>query len=362
MYFYIAYIVIVFMLGVFARTAPRHIRYFFYAIFALITLIFIGLRYKTGGDWIQYEGYFNQMVGLSVSDIILELPHKGVLYLFLNKVVYILGGEYYFVNLIVVTVFIVGVSKSYKLAGDYWDFILMLSPYVIIIVLMSYNKQAMAIGFLLWAYHDYERGRKRSFYVLTTIAGGFHLSALLFYFYPFLSRLDNRGNFSSRGYKKLNLSLVILFLSVLVIGKYFLFDKLYVYLLEHYMQSNRGGVGGYYRAGYFILPLLILLVFSGKYKYYFNDYSKMVTVLLLPILLLPVLVLSPIIYDRIIIYIFPFQAVVASRVIKVQDGYGAFVMRLLLFFYVEVLMIGWLTFGNNSNNWLDYDNYIFYAF
>ena len=88
----------------------------------------------------------------------------------------------------------------------------------------------------------------------------------------------------------------------------------------------------------------------------------MVTVLLLPILLLPVSVLSPIIYDRIIIYIFPFQAVVASRVIKVQDGYGAFVMRLLLFFYVEVLMIGWLTFGNNSNNWLDYDNYIFYAF
>ncbi len=309
----------------------------------LLILLMIGLRYKVGGDWIQYEFMFRFAERASF-DRIIEVGDPG--YQLLNWLVGQAGGEFFWVNLVCAAIFTVGLFRLARVQPDPWLAVLVAVPYMVIVIAQGYTRQAAALGFIMVGLSSLIRGGSLvRFMVYIVAAATFHRTAILVLPLVIFSRPTNRF-FNFIG----GIAALIALFDV------FLADSMDAFL-KNYIEREYSSQGAAIRISMLVLAAVLFLArrkdfgfpkSEDRLWYYFSIGSLAALVMLL---------ISPssTAVDRVSIYLMPLQLVVLARLPFVYTG-RSFGTVLVVGFSLAVQFV-WLNFAAHADHWLPYQIY-----
>ena len=136
-------------------------------LFYSLALIFIiGFRYKIGGDWGNYIYNYDFMAGESFANVFLNIEAQDVGFLFFHYISINYFEHVIFSNLVCAAIFVIGLMRLVRSTKVPWLALIISISYLVIVVAMGYQRQAAALGFLMWAYEGLRRGDSQfNFYI-----------------------------------------------------------------------------------------------------------------------------------------------------------------------------------------------------
>jgi hypothetical protein len=138
--------------------------------------VFVGLRDHVGDDWVAYDSMFRD---IGSSSFFGSFAISEPLYAICNKLVFILGGDVHELNLLCAVILFCALFNFARLVDIDPNLILLIStPYLLFVVAMNYNRQAVAVGLCFNAIGYLRHNKLKEFYGLAIIAVLFHYSAI----------------------------------------------------------------------------------------------------------------------------------------------------------------------------------------
>lgn len=311
----------------------RNIIGFYLFCLSIYFVFFFGSYYKIGGDWLAYQYIYDDPEAY-----ILEPLYKRLL--IISKV---FSNSNVLLNLLISLIFLLSI---FSLVDHPRDLFLVISwnlSYLLPVVLIGYNRQALAISFVYFILATWRR-RKSSYikklaFPIAAVAS--HLSAAF-----------------------------AVTLLVLIRNKIFLIIMLvFIYLLQakisglYFAYTNYGTASkGFHMrvfANFFIL-LALWYSFPGKPP------ERSLYILLLTVIMFFLLcnMLAPlsVLFDRLNIYITAIISVLVGSVSKKLRETSAKKWKWFSFsiwLYSLFLISVWLVYADNANAWLPYRNVLF---
>ena len=342
-YFFIAFILLIFSWIPLLQNQTI-IQFFKFLIF-LILLLFIGLRYKVGGDWFSYLFYYKVTLNHNLFQI-LFLSDPG--YMFINWLCSRCNLGIGCVNLISGFIFLIGLFNFIeKLNLPFYTYFIAY-PYLIMVISMGYTRQSIAIGIIMIAYIKYIESKFLQTIIYIFLAALFHKTAL-FAYTIFLS--DKRVLFKPI-YLILSLS-VVFFIFNLMQNK---FNSMYDIYIGRHAKSG----GAFLRLFLNSVSGVIFIFFRKQWKKLFDDFNLWFLLSILSMSSFLLMYLSSTVADRLSLYLIPLQLIVFGRLpFLIKNEF----LRLLVFLIILILyflyLIIWLFYANHRLDWIPYQNIFF---
>ena len=316
---------------------------------AIILTIFIGLRVQVGGDWYVYLRIFAHCASLdpwSAMDVKVTDPAYGLL----NWLVAQLGAGIWAVNLICAAIFVFGLWSFCRMQTNPPLALLVAYPYVVIVVAMGYTRQSVALGLMMTAISEYQKGRIFRVVLLLIAAAAFHKSAVVVA--PLFAIAESKGRWRT-----------FLIVGVTAALSYFLFLKHSVNdLIDSYIIAKYNSAGALIRVAMNMVAAIIFFIYRKKipfrpreYKLWFV-FSALVVVMGLAYIYSP----SSTAVDRIGLYLLPLQITILSRIPDIYYEHRDMKLMLVTGVISYSLAVGvtWFLVGNTSWAWRPYRNYL----
>lgn len=328
------------------REFNRESRLFFVTA-VLFTVLFVGLRYKVGGDWGAYEEIYENIY---FQPLIPALGFSDPGYAVLNWISARLDTGIWLVNLVCSILFMAGVGRLATRQPAPWLAIVVAIPYLIIVVAMGYTRQAAAIGLICFGLSDAsERSLgKTVFYV--AVATLFHKTAVLLLpvmIAPIATRKPLYG--------LIGCVLFVGLFAVFLRGKS---DQ----LVANYVQSDYDSQGAAIRVAMNVLAASIFLILRKDMDFTSYQRSVWTYISLLALVSVPALVTFSASsgVDRLSLFLIPMQLVSLSRlpstIGKTSSAY-AFLIFIIITYSFTIQFI-WLNYATNATSWLPYKSVI----
>ncbi|MCS7215525.1 MAG: EpsG family protein [Thermodesulfovibrio sp.] len=217
-----------------------------------------------------------------------------------------------------------------------------------------YTRQAVALGLILGFIASLYKDKIKQSFIFFLLALLFHESALI------ASVLYLRNIVGLLSIKRLALYFVILSLSLLVL--YFLYYERLYYLVNVYFFEKMKSSGALIRILLNFLSIFFLLIFYSRWQKIFHDFIFWLPFAVISIFLLffAIITGATTIADRLLLYFYPIQIVVFTRLqLLLPYGYLRFAYALfVIVLYLAVLLV-WLFFAVHRNSWMPYNNLLF---
>lgn len=337
----------VYLVPAFLTLARLRMRTFGWLLLGLMLAGVIGLRYQVGTDWGNYvRGYFDPSASMSLLDVAVSSDPAFVL---LNWLATHIGVGIWFVNLFTGTVFATGLIRFVRRLPEPLLAFTAAIPYVGIVVAMNYTRQAVAIGFILWALpYLYDR-RLARYLVFVFIAALFHKSAVIFL--PLVALASNRN--------KLGLALVALFSGV--VGYFVLLSEYVNGLMNQYVQSDysQASQGAPVRVAMDALPAVVLLLARHRLQMHPVEQRVWLWISLVSVVAMALVFRLPTAVDRVALYFAPIQFVLASYLPQLTTSNSRVLVRLATVSVYAAVLYVWLNYAANSYAWFPYQFYPF---
>ena len=257
--------------------------------------LFAAFRFEVGCDWGTYR-----MMHLVTQDPLEDLWVRVLtepFFIFSSKIVHFFNLEYYWINVLTTSIFFIGIHKLAIRSSDPLSFIILLFPILIINMPMSAIKQGAAIGMVCLGFCAFFDKKTLKYIMYIFLAGGFHLSALIFLaLVPFLGGplTLKRAFFGS-------------LIAIPIIGLIALSSYADMAINRYVESNNPEAAGAVFRIGVLILGMSTFLIFfKNKWKAQFTDqYSLMILAALMTITLAVLLPISSVLSDRFGYYLIP---------------------------------------------------------
>jgi hypothetical protein len=241
--------------------------------------------------------------------------------------------------------FVAGLTAFCRRQPNPWLAYLVAFPYLVVVVAMSGDRQSVALGFLFFALNAFERERLLRFVVLVMMGALFHGSVLLVLPICMLS------------YTRNNLQRVLLLTGAGVLGYYF-FQTVFSVYVERYSSEKIQSTGVVYRLGMNALAATIFLIFQRRFEFGEHLLKLWRNMSLATLALIPLLLVFPssTAVDRFLLYLFPLQFVVLSRVPKVltASNQAAGQLTFLVIGYAALVQVTFLVFGTFASYYVPY--------
>jgi len=318
-----------------------------FGLAAIVTALFVGLRYQVGGDWGAYQGIYSNIYFQPLGPA-LKLSDPG--YAALNWLFGQMDVGIWAVNLVCGTMFMIGVGRLASRQPAPWLAIVVAVPYLVIVVAMGYTRQAAAIGVICFALADASERSLRTMVICVAVATLFHKTAILMLpvmIAPVATRKPLVGLIGC-------VFFVLLFLL-------FLRDTS-TNLVTSYAQSNYDSQGAAIRIAMNVLAASVLLLLRDRmgftpYQRGFWTYAALLAFVSVPALL-SLSASSGV--DRLSLFLIPMQLVALSRLPDAWARTAATkaVMTLGVIAYSFAIQFVWLNYATNAVAWLPYDNFV----
>src|SRR5690349_6045688 len=286
-----------------ARPAQRTPFRAFFAIGAITTIVLIGLRFKVGADWYNYQLIFNSIKSESLLSA-LEIGDPA--FQFLNWVTsHVVGARIWLVNLVSAAIFGWGLYRLSRVQPLPWLAFAVAVPYMVIVVAMGYTRQSIALGVLMAGLARQSRGASTlNFAIYVVVAAAFHKTAVVMF--PLVA-------LSGRGSRLVNVLLAVS--ATILMYDFFLGDTMQV-LVHNYIDTEYSSQGALTRCTMNFVAAILLWILRDRLGFdphEFKMWSNFSLASLLFMILLAVLTSSTVV-DRLSLYLMPLQIVILSRV------------------------------------------------
>lgn len=311
-----------------------------WGLVAFLFIAAIGLRHNTGGDWVTYSIYFQEILNKNLAEI---ATGSDPGYYVLNWLVAYSGANIYIVNLICATIIVTGVIAFCRKQSDPVLAYVSAIPYLLIVVAMGYTRQSVSIGCFLFGIMALERGRIGQFVLWCLAALLFHRSAILLL--PLALAVSGKG----RG-------LTILAVVALAFGGYWFAVRDTLSGLENiYIRGDMQSNGAVARAAMSALAAGVLLFFRSKLIVKQHTGKFWLIMCWLSIISLAAAPIASTIVDRVGLYLIPVQLLCCGNVRNISKSkwvrYGIGVGVIICY---GVALGVWLTNGDYAERWIPY--------
>lgn len=314
----------------------------FVALAALPTILMIGLRWEVGPDWPAYVDIYKYT---SLYPLGQSLAHADPGYFTTMWILHWFDAPFWVLNLVCGTVFVAGLTAFARRQPNPWLAFLVAFPYLVIVVAMSGNRQSMALGLMFFALNAFERERLIKFTALILLAGTFHGSVLLVLPFGLLS------------YSRNGLMSVILLLLAAVLAYYLSRDAFTIYA-NRYTQVRIQSTGVAYRLAMNGLAAGIFLIYHRRFAFSEHQGKLWRNMSLATLALVPALLIIPssTAIDRFLLYLFPLQFVILSRVPFAlgQDKRSDIQLTIGVVAYAALVQAVFLVFGKFAQAYIPY--------
>ncbi len=317
--------------------------------FVIYSMLFIGLRYEIGADWYNYLDFYYYYKDAVFGELIAYDFGYALLNYIAGKLELGIAG----VNTFCAFVFSYGLVK-FALRQHYpWVAISAAISYLLTVVAMGYTRQSVAIGFILWALSEFDKGKKNKVLFLLFLAVILHFSSaviLAIFIFLFLS-------------KKIDFKRVFFVIFIAALFGYYSYRRgqigLIDYVVSTYLESTIfHSVGAIHRIGINVFVSILYLIFLRHFKKY-QDHKIWFLFAILQLILVPFVFRFSTFVDRVSLYFQTIQLVFFSRFLEYFEDKNikAIVLFLIIAFYFSVLLV-WLIYGHFSEYWIPYKSFI----
>jgi hypothetical protein len=278
--------------------------------FCLLGLFFfVGLRYKVGCDWNGYLVIFNAAKYSQTSEI--EPAFWAI-----NKLLHYFELEYPYINIITSACFFLGFHALAKRQPDRLGVLILAFPILILNLVMSADRQAIALGFLCFAFNAFVDARPVRYLVFVAIAATFHRSAMFFLVLaPFV-----RGEFSRQR--------IALGALLALPGAYYFMSETFSVYAERYIGTALDAAGAVFRTGLLAVTgvAFLWLVNHKRAAQSVRDYKFMKIFSYLMVGSFVISLFSSVSGDRVGYYLVPAQLMILANFPRFMSGpYSALV-------------------------------------
>jgi len=320
-------------------------RNIFFAYYGIFAIIIIGSRYEIGGDWVAYSNFYNA-ADKNLTDII---SFSGIEpgYMFINWLMNQFGFGIYGVNFICGSIFIIGLVLFVQKFPFSWLAVVVAVPYLLVVVVMGYSRQGVAIGFELIALSYLTRRRLVLYYFFVICAILFHKTAAVLIVLGFFG-------FLPKGKK------VILFYLFGFVSLGFMGVKLYPYLEHQYLyyiikKLPMESSGALMRVLINLFPAIIFFIFRAKWKKEFMETGPWFIMALGISAMTPFVGLFSTAVDRIMLYLSPLQLVVWSHLPVLIRSVEVRTLTVLgIVIYYGLILFIWMNYAQHASRWVPY--------
>lgn len=309
----------------------------------VLFVTFIGLRYEIGGDWFSYElmvaltGYEDFTDAILTGD-----PGFSLVAWIMSRLGFGLWGP----NLVCGMILTAGLIHFCRRQDDMWLAVTASVPYLVIVVGMGYVRQAAAIGFILFALTQFERGAFGRAVAWIIGASLFHASAVC------VAPLFALAVARKRMWLIVPVGLATLALFVVLLSSRF--DTLY----ENYVVAEYDSSGALVRLLMNAVPSLLFIYYRKRFPG--SDWSRtlwlLFSVLSLVMVVAVTLTSSTTVIDRVGLFFIPIQLYVFGNImvsLHATERARFFTTVAAVVYYTLILFV-WLNFATHADKWVPY--------
>lgn len=322
----------------------NHVQRLFWHAFFWFALIFIGFRHEVGTDWSNYLSIWESRTGL----FSVAISQTEPLYYILMYIVKQAGLSIHWLNLLTSAVAITPIFYYLSKQKNQWIGLSCLIPVLFVISLMGYNRQAPAIGLVVWAVFRFLDKKIFSSLLIISLATLFHNSALIMMPILFGFAALYRG-----WIVKITLTAIIAIFSA-----YFRDSILGRIIL--YTDGSLFSAGALPRILLIDISLVLALIYYKKLTQ--DEFQRQFVLYFCAcgLFLSCFLVVDSVMADRAILYWVAIQLLVYGNVSGIfqKNGNRVFIWLGLVLVHLIVLLF-WLFYGTFAEYWLPYRNFLF---
>ncbi|MCH9056606.1 EpsG family protein [Synechococcus sp. PCC 6716] len=332
---------------------PQWYKVFLFCVYVL----FIGLRFEVGGDWVGYLYIFESVKSTPWFGYETIFYDPG--YYWINKIAIALNQDIYFVNFCLAIIFVSCLfSFCNKLKNPYLG-LSVAFPYLTTVVAMGYTRQAAAIGFELLAILALIENKWVKFFMYLFLAFLFHKTVIFLLLVPLLIEIIKLIK-----EKKVINTIYLMIVTFALSSSATTIIESTPKFVSSYIEGQMSSSGALIRLSMNLLPAIIFLLEYYRGKNFFKHSPKVYLALSWLVIFSFSLLLtgSTTIADRLALYLIPIQLYVFGNL-----PYLFFPKQRQLFFRWLLLIIGysfvvlwtWLQFADHAFVWLPYRMYPF---
>lgn len=312
----------------------------------VIMLLFVGLRHHVGMDW---NNYLYMIVDVSKGSFVESMEFSEPGYALLIWSSGKMGWGVYGSNVLGTLIFLLGLFRYAKTTPHPWVALVVAMPILVIVVSMSANRQAVAIGVLLWVVAVWDQTAIHKRVIAITLAAMFHASAFVFLGFV-MADLKVR-----RGIKIVFTSLFffLVFAGLQWSGYFDYYDQLYLSGQNDLTKSEGAILHVLFNAG----PAAVYFFLSKNKRKRLLPNQLHQNMALLAIALIPATFLASSASGRISLYLFPVSMYIFSAYPLTEHiNRNQQLLRLAIALLMLGLLYLWLGYANSSHAHIPYEN------
>jgi hypothetical protein len=283
----------------------------------------IGFRYEVGGDWNNYKVMF---------ELISKAPWPARL-----------GLGIVGVNTLSAAISMAGIVRFARLQRLPTLALFVAVPYLVIVILMGYVRQGIAIGILLFALPFLFQKRVVSFLLLSAAAVLFHKTAILALPLVFLISTKHKA-------------LVTIGFAAIGAATFFLFvSRFFLANWQNYVVDKMDSGGAGIRIAMNAVPAVLFLLFRKRTKMEDIERKTWRWCCWISIILIPLTPFMSTVVDRVALYLLPIQMVVFSQMpyFSRNSSTRSLIITIIVLGYLAVLLV-WLNYALYAPAWVPY--------
>jgi len=308
-------------------------------------VLFTGLRHKVGMDWNNYL-HMSELVASRSWWQALDVAEPA--YATLLWMSSRLGLGVYGVNLIGAIIFCFGLFKCARATSLPWLALAVAMPMLVVVVSMSANRQAVAIGLLLWLVGTWRDSGLIKRLAIALAAATFHFSAIFFLaFIAWDLKLGRRARIA-----------LGIFLAAGMVG-YFYFSGAGSYYDELYVTGQSElthSPGALQHVMFNGVPALAVLL-PKRLREVMLPFPLLTQMAFVALLLIPLSLVLSTASGRMTLYLFPVSMFVFTGLSKlIRRPAGRAVARTITGYLMLGVLAVWLNFANSNKAHIPYRN------
>ncbi|PUA16911.1 EpsG family protein [Glaciimonas sp. PCH181] len=288
------------------------------AVGCLFTVI-IGFRHIVGCDWWAYLDHYDTISKLPFSQ---ALTNTDPAYATINWICAQFGLGIYGVNTICGVLAMSGLIRFVRKQPLPWLALAVAVPYLIIVIVMGYSRQGVAIGLVLWGLAVLRPGHIFEYIAAVILASLFHKTAIVML--P-LALLHSSLSFRLR---------LLILVPLTGLAGYSLLSNSYDDLVKNYVVSQMNSDGGFIRILMNAVPAILFFALRKRWRRRWDDNKTWICFSFVSLISVPLVVLSSTATDRLALFLIPLQLVFYARLPLMF--HGTYVRKLVILFIVAV--------------------------
>ena len=318
----------------------------------VLLVLFIGLRVQVGGDWYVYLRIFLRCASVDVWSVLdgnITDPAYGL-------VNWIVGqrhagiSDIWAVNLVCAIIFAIGLRSFCRMQTNPPLALLVAFPYLVVVVAMGYVRQSVALGLIMAAIVQYQRGKTINIVLLLVLASAFHKSAAIVV--PLFAIAETKGKLTS----------LVVAVATSILSYYVFLHNDLNGLVENYIVAQYNSSGAAIRIAMNLLAAAIFFAYRHKIPFREREYRLWFVFAVAVLAASVAYVYSPssTAVDRVALYLLPIQMTMLSRLpdIYQKDPQTRFFLITLVVLYSFVVGATWLLYAKTSFAWVPYRNFL----